>query len=441
MEQVEKKRKSPLDDVGLKPNAFFGNEAQKWFDSPDKYFVYENISVIYDSSKNSLLFSLNDENPYDPILDFSLDNEGNVSKISAKPEADVELRLTNLRPILEMDPITKEPLKQETQRNLFTSVGGKSITRTFAMDSLSHHEPSPRLSGINLYPKELFPEQELKKWTEHPDESVKYDDFRVYYDTKYNIIRITLNGNPNMPVNFSLDETGKVSTIMENSREELVTHLSLLREKGIIKKDLQELGIERSEVDGAKQKYDRMEETRGWIYSNNENIDIGSLPSTHELTGDNVNFVYQGEAQIWSHPKEGDALYTMGAGPCSVLIMVERNPVTGNVNKIGMAHIDAVTSSQSIRNFYANFENAEVRIISGELGTVTKIIGVIPPEDREKIRMNVDLHGERPDAVAIDHSGSIYYGHNPTFNELVNEKRMMLAAFRSPGSPLLINRL
>lgn len=169
-----------------------------------------------------------------------------------------------------------------------------------------------------------------------------------------------------------------------------------------------------------------------WLLKNNGSLDITKLPPTSMLDPKNVVYARQHAGMIITNPGNEQALYTAGAIPCVILIMIDRDEMTGKVSKIGMSHVDPETSVLGVKDFFAAFWEAggiktrapEIYLVSGEEENATKVIRALFPY-RHFIRgMNCDFNGARQDAAAVGGDGRIYYG---------NDEKLNREVFRNPA--------
>jgi len=296
-----------------------------------------------------------------------------------------------------------------------------------------------------LDPKGIFENDVLDKLKN--GERIVNSSYSLQYDKEFNVIRLQNYKDPlnSVAINFWLNDDGKIreiSSVGKDSRSGLV--VPLIEVEGIFLKKyaIATLGIDENErnqvtADAEKSKSLAIE------FGSLNGMNLQELSSSYQYSGKNTKGVIQGSAAIIKPEGKTDGLYTFGAGPCSVVIAVSRD-FSGKIIAVGMAHVDALTETNSIARFLNMVKGTgpndlEVSIISGEANTALKIYELAR---QEKIAfLNCDLDGQRSDAVTVGKDGTIYYGDRPNFNnnqKMFNPAALQQVAMKMTPMPLAI---
>jgi hypothetical protein len=249
--------------------------------------------------------------------------------------------------------------------------------------------------------------------------SREFKGLTIYYNPEFNIIRVGFKDS-DIPFNVQLDPQGNIKEInFFKGRDYFVDAFMKLRQNGVIREsfDLSRVGISENDLKVYKQNLERLQRAEHFISEKNDPLWHSKLPSPNNLSTESTRVIGQREALIITNPKKEDAIYTFGAGPCSVVVAIERNPISGNVQKIGLAHVDALTDPYSVNAFLYSFTNPEVYLISGDRTTVMNFLPLMLANGIAPVKIDLDTTGERSDAVAIDGNGNIYWGDNYSLNE------------------------
>ncbi len=243
-------------------------------------------------------------------------------------------------------------------------------------------------------------------------------------------------------LNFHLNPRGEITRIespLVNSRSALVGLLLDATEASVLNSDvLNSLGIPADEITTARTARVERNILIQQFQSLNSRSSIESLPSSTILT-DSPQILLQREAQVSQATPSAHPLYTFGAGPCLVLAAVSRDR-EGHVQQIGLAHIDSLTSSGSIRQYLervrANSQNQlEVSVISGERETSLRVLDLLNHSNVRIQFFSTDFTTDRTDAVAIDRTGQVYYGDRSDWNSQTDNSRLQISIFtlQQPG--------
>jgi hypothetical protein len=336
---------------------------------------------------------------------------------------------------------TVEKVVEPTIRRLedIKNFNPRDVPEEFHCQSEQNSMQRSRFSNLDLAANEVFTEKFLTDL--NLNQKVKLDDAVVAkYEKEYNVIRVYLGRYPDVnTVNFWLDEKGRVNKISDLRGGPEVATLDQIVKNGWIKPEvLSTLGVTEAEIS----------DSRALDLQNQERLAIlrsGSLsefPRTSKYTGnrDNTQTVLQGEAHFISPNGKTEGLYTFGAGPCAVVVVVARG-IDNQVSKLGMAHLDGATPITSIQDFLRQAGNGdeklEVYLISGERETALRIDKAISQKEGAKLVFARIDDGSISDAVLVDKTGRVYYGERM---DLANVDEMQLAAQalarQFPDSPL-----
>ncbi|MEM4366881.1 MAG: hypothetical protein QW035_01995 [Candidatus Anstonellales archaeon] len=263
------------------------------------------------------------------------------------------------------------------------------------------------------------------------------------YDSEKNCIIFYRYGEDKPPISLKLndkkDKIVGIKTEIDETYNKAFTFVFDILSSGLIKKELVSFfGFPKELVDEASTKAQEVLEIRemnkkkpGTKELKKELGVISPLiykePEIPSSIAKKPYVVVQGEAAILSKDNPHDALYTFGAGPCSIVAAVVKNE-KGEVEKVALAHLDIFVSKQDMRKLLGiiNFGSHQVEfsIISGQENLVLKIYEVLNEFNNVKdIKyFDVDLEGSRNDSLAITKEGKIFYGENQEWNQMASRR-------------------
>ncbi|MCX8166343.1 MAG: hypothetical protein N3E37_00620 [Candidatus Micrarchaeota archaeon] len=266
-------------------------------------------------------------------------------------------------------------------------------------------------------------------------------DYLLRYDFNLNKIRVLgRNSRNGLVIAFILDDELKIKAIRRydchkfSEYEHCLDALQDLCHVGILKKDLfKMLGITEWELNYSKNLV--LYEQR--LLSEIEELNkvgpgISKLASILLVKDQKPFIVLQGMGVILDINNDiYDGLYTFDACPCLILI-VKAFDRSGDLKKIGLAHIDSLVTEDDILLFLNRLSNynLEFSIISGEVNRVLLVYKILKQKGySDSIRFfDADLDGSRSDAIYLDKEGTVYYGDNYSWNMEVDLTKVV-----SPG--------
>lgn len=309
--------------------------------------------------------------------------------------------------------------------------------------------PTDKLMEMLGAPQRIKPKNEIKgewtlqeifgKATSHKimtEKKIKKNGWVVSFDSKYNAIRINGRDEFNNYVAFNLwydPNSKKINRISRDDspeRSQFVTIMLKFEDCQIfLPGTVEKLGVSKSELDTIKKEQEEFARLNQKLDEVNRS-QLQELPSSYSYTEKNTYPVYQGEGVILSHRESNiGGLYTFGAGPCSILIVVSKGQTgeTEKLNKIGMAHLDASVPLNDIKLFINRIKegtaNVEAYVISGEKNISLNVLKVLEATGAEIKFFNVDLSGERSDAAIVDSKGKVYYGERTDLNHSIFDSK------------------
>ncbi|MEM3609322.1 MAG: hypothetical protein QW076_00225 [Candidatus Anstonellales archaeon] len=254
------------------------------------------------------------------------------------------------------------------------------------------------------------------------------NNYLLRYDKNYNKLRIFgKNEKSNLAMGLILDnERGIVKEIVRYDSKYAYSGALVIIEDlvalGILNKHIfMWFGISTYDLQLAKREIMVEKELENEIIRlSNESPGIAYLQSIHFAFNKKPYIVLQGQAVILDISNEDyDSLYTFDAGPCLLLCIIAKDRV-GEIRKIGLAHIDALAQEDDIFAFMEPLTkfDLEFSVISGEKNRVLTVLRVLYElRYLNNIRyFDVDLLGDRNDAICLDKQGIIFYGSNHDWN-------------------------
>jgi len=125
--------------------------------------------------------------------------------------------------------------------------------------------------------------------------------------------------------------------------------------------------------------------------------------------------VWMDEVAIFEPSEKFEALYTQGAGPCGILIMIARSEESGKISAIALAHVGPLIYENSITKIFALLNSGkdssiEAYVIGGCDYNHEKIFRAVVDKGVEVKFAWANPLGDRSDAAVVDSCGRVYYG-------------------------------
>lgn len=142
---------------------------------------------------------------------------------------------------------------------------------------------------------------------------------------------------------------------------------------------------------------------------------VKELPDIEKYSGkdQNTKLVGQGEAHFLSSVKSDvHGLYTVGAGPCLILIAVDKNAL-GKAEKVAMAHVDAYAQDQAINQFFGSLHasgKVEVTLLAGKAQVAKRAIEAADKAGAAVVFAHAGHEPVEAYSAAVDRDGTIYFG-------------------------------
>lgn len=338
-----------------------------------------------------------------------------------------------------------------SNKPLSKSVSMSDIATSFAsLESLDSHSPNSvteqidsagGLQNLNSPLNDIIQTDCLNKIKEmkEPEDfsagSFSFTpDIDIDINEKYNVVRFCVGKGQAMEVVniwLSKDEYTVKSIETPNGEPPNAALLARLVDAGGIQPSLlKRIGISQHEIELAKENQILADAMAKKL----ECDDVDNLPSINQYTGKTTQVVCQGEGYFFIPGKATiDGLYTFGAGPCLILIGTSKDH-SGNIQKIGLAHIDAVIRGEAIDAFFNKLKTPdgtmEISIISGERETALRVFQASERAGAKIIFAAADFTQHRSDAATVDAQGNIYYGDDYSLNKAVDPKKIEMISMK-----------
>jgi hypothetical protein len=295
----------------------------------------------------------------------------------------------------------------------------KDLIMAAAQSTISCDDPLVPVSEFN---NEIFNTKgEIKKGhgvSGHRTDSAIHMSFSLS-DMSYVSIHIGINGS-------------EITSISNKNKTEAKINPEIfiyLIEKEILKPSiLEKMGVSHMDILAAQSQMALNIDNLKKLKQNN--IDELDSINNYSSQADRTVVVLQRQAHILAADctnKEG--LYTFGAGPCAIVIGVAKNN-SGQVTRVGMAHVDAVVGEASLRNYFSqmrgNEETLEISILGGEPVTAKRVLHAADQDGMSIIFSDANLDGSRTDNAAVDIQGKIFYGGRSDIERSVDSTALSL---------------
>ncbi|MBI2335459.1 MAG: hypothetical protein HYU97_01695 [Deltaproteobacteria bacterium] len=304
--------------------------------------------------------------------------------------------------------------------SLFPAVYSDAMAISTFLRNENVGSPPPQNSVNGVWTLEDLFSPDILNAIRNKKEIVK-GGFRVHHDAQYQVLRINNAHGWDLVFNIWLDGEGKVSRVSRDDSSDrgkfTQAIIDIESDKIFLPGTAQRFGINPEDISKAAES-----KKLGAELTQINTSDLNSLPSSFEYQQPNTIGVLQGDARFLNPTGKIDGLYTMGAGPCAILIAVSRDS-GGHVTNIGMAHIDGMVREQYIDSFFQrlgqNDKNTiEIHVISGDEDIAFRILKASQNASATIRFFNADFHGDRSDAAIVDREGKVYYGFREDFRSL-----------------------
>ena len=154
-------------------------------------------------------------------------------------------------------------------------------------------------------------------------------------------------------------------------------------------------------------------------FLNKNNGNLSSLPSFVKFKGERVAEAYVNEAVFFDPRKaKTDGLYTYGAAECILIVASVKNPYSGEIENIGLTHLNSFLLKNNIGNLEEFFKkltekthgSVEISILSGGSIAALSVFETCKKFGEIKF-MNFDFENDkmRVDAAIVDKQGNVYH--------------------------------